>query len=113
MDHLSFAVHRELREVMEADYGLLLDSFIVDSHERLQQLQQACEVADAAALRAAAHSFKGSCANLGALQMAELCRHIELLATQGQSQVQPYLVQLEQAFMQVKPLLAEVRRQLL
>ena len=112
MDHLSFAVQRELREVMEADYGLLLDSFIQDSSERLLQLQHACNALDASALRAAAHSFKGSCSNLGALQMAELCRQIEVLAAQGQAQVQAQLVLLEQAFEQVKPLLEQARIEL-
>jgi len=72
-----------LREVMEGEYPVLLDAFLTDSEKRLQRLHIACDNGDVEQLRQAAHSFKGSCGNMGAVQLAELCRQLEELAGDG------------------------------
>ncbi|WPP01319.1 Hpt domain-containing protein [Pseudomonas sp. HR96] len=77
--HLDEAVLGALQEVMEQEYPLLLDTFLSDSSARLKQLQRA---ADAEALSQAAHSLKGSSSNMGAVQLAELCRQLEQQAHQ-------------------------------
>ncbi len=59
VDHLDTSVLATLQEVMEAEYPVLLDTFLVDSEERLRLLQQACRSGQAENLRQAAHSFKG------------------------------------------------------
>ena len=69
-----------LREVMEDEYPVLLDAFLADSEKRLRTLHLACERGDVEQLRQTAHSFKGSCGNMGALQLADLCRQLEELA---------------------------------
>nr|WP_218627817.1 Hpt domain-containing protein [Pseudomonas sp. dw_612] len=59
---------------MEDEYPTLLDTFIADSEERLRVLRKAD---DAAQLMNAAHSFKGSSSNMGAIRLAELCDELE------------------------------------
>ena len=68
--HLDSSVLVTLQDVMEDEYPVLLDTFLVDSEERLLILHQAEQAADALALQLAAHSFKGSCSNMGALILA-------------------------------------------
>lgn len=77
VDHLDRCVLATLQEVMESEYPVLLDTFLADSEERLRLLQTACQSGDAESLRQAAHSFKGSCSNMGAAILAELCRKLE------------------------------------
>ncbi len=75
--HLDSAVLAALQDVMEDDYPALLDTFLADSEERLRLLRQAAEDMDGQALRLAAHSFKGSCSNMGAPLLAGLCKQLE------------------------------------
>lgn len=77
--HLDPNVLSALQEVMEDEYPELLDTFIRDSEERLKLLQN---YADAMQLRDAAHSFKGSSSNMGAIRLAELCHELEQRANQ-------------------------------
>jgi HPt (histidine-containing phosphotransfer) domain-containing protein len=62
---------------MEAEYPLLLDTFVADSEERLRLLHEALRNGDGHELRLAAHSFKGSCSNMGAPLLAQLCKQLE------------------------------------
>lgn len=82
--HVDDDVLRELQVVMGDDFGNLLQTFVTDSTARIAAAQQAAAAADGEALRRAAHSFKGSSGNMGALQLSELCRQIEELAHSGQ-----------------------------
>ena len=75
--HVDSHVLATLREVMEDEFALLLDTFLTDSDERLRLLREAEAQDDASAMRMAAHSFKGSCSNMGALRLAELCNELE------------------------------------
>lgn len=67
----------ELREVMGDQYVALLDTFLDDCEKRMAQLKSANDAKDAEGLCYAAHSFKGSCSNMGAATLAELCRQLE------------------------------------
>ncbi|MBJ9975424.1 Hpt domain-containing protein [Pseudomonas sp. S75] len=72
--HIDHKVLSDLREVMEDGYLQLLETFLEDSERRLSQLHMA---KDAQALGMAAHSFKGSSSNMGAVGLAELCQELE------------------------------------
>lgn len=72
--HIDHKVLCDLREIMEGGYLQLLDTFLEDSERRLSQLHQA---KDAAELGMAAHSFKGSSSNMGAVGLAGLCQELE------------------------------------
>ncbi len=73
--HLDRDVLSALQAVMEEEYPTLLDTFLADSEDRLSLLHNAG--GDAKSLEEAAHSFKGSCSNMGALRLAELCNELE------------------------------------
>lgn len=79
-DVLDRRLIHELQDVMGADFGLLVEAFVRDSRQRLQGLQDALAAGDAGAFRQAAHSFKGSAANLGAVALAAQCQVLESLA---------------------------------
>lgn len=72
--HVDRKVLSDLQDVMEDGYIKLLETFLADSEERLRQLFSA---RNAEELGQAAHSFKGSASNMGAYQLAELCRQLE------------------------------------
>ncbi|MCY1347066.1 Hpt domain protein [compost metagenome] len=109
--HLDHSVLSALRDVMEDEFPVLLDTFMVDSAERLRQIQQAHVQADSQALRLAAHSFKGSCSNMGAPVLAGLCKQLEDIARREQLADAPGLIQqIEQEFLVVHDLLMQERR---
>lgn len=72
--HLDPEVLKTLQDIMGRDYPSLLDTFLDDIHRRLHELRSAT---DSRELNTAAHSFKGSCGNMGALHLSELCRQLE------------------------------------
>jgi HPt (histidine-containing phosphotransfer) domain-containing protein len=70
--HLDQSVLASLLDVMGEEYPVLLDTFLLDSEERQRHIHQAMAADDAQALRLAAHSFKGSCSNMGAARRERL-----------------------------------------
>ena len=60
--------------------GRIIDLFNSDAPRLLGQLEVAAEASDIAALQLAAHTFKSSCANVGALGLSATCREIEQYA---------------------------------
>ncbi len=86
MDHLDYETLNTLRQVMEDDFGLLIETFKQDSTERLKKLYEVVEGADADLIRRSAHSFKGSSSNVGAKQLSALCAALEKKALAGDLQ---------------------------
>ncbi len=76
-DHLNTEALDELKEVMEDDFSLLIDTFVTDSETRLQTLSDLVMGTDADAIRREAHSLKGSSSNIGATKMTDLCKSLE------------------------------------
>lgn len=66
-----------LRDLMQDDYPLLLQTFRTDALKRLAQLSASIENEDWEAFRQAAHSFKGSCGNMGAQALQQACEVAE------------------------------------
>ncbi|MEO4048365.1 Hpt domain-containing protein [Pseudomonas sp. CAU 1711] len=109
--HLDQAVLASLQDVMGAEYPVLLDTFLVDSDERQRHILEACEAGDAQALRLAAHSFKGSCSNMGAPMLAVLCRQLEEAARRERLDEAPDLIeQIGREFAIVRILLKSERQ---
>jgi histidine phosphotransfer protein HptB len=79
IQHLDYDALNTLKEVMEDDFVLLVNTFLNDSNQRIATLRSLLNSshADADAIRRAAHSFKGSCSNLGALHLVSLCGALE------------------------------------
>lgn len=100
--HLDRDVLSALREVMEDEYPMLLDTFLADSDARMKQLHEAC---DADTLGATAHSFKGSCSNMGALRLAKLCNELEQRSKQTSLDgIEKLVAEIDAEFAIIRPL---------
>ena len=67
----------ELREIMEGDFGMLLDHYISVSLELIDEMDADLSRDDREALSRNAHSLKGSSMNLGATALARRCAVLE------------------------------------
>lgn len=102
LPHVDPGVLSALEDVMEAQYPILLDTFLSDSQNRLDVLRGAL---DPEAISQQAHSFKGSSSNMGALRLADLCSRLEQCAQRSpECDVQHLIGQIDLEFDAVKPL---------
>ncbi len=77
--------------------------FLSNARKRIEELRQAVGARDTQAMRLSAHALRGSAANLGARDMAEICAEIEVLALQGADlDYEPRLAAAEDAFQLVE-----------
>ncbi len=84
----------------------LLTIFESQSKELLSDIIHACETRSAASLERAAHTLKGSALNLGARQLAEVCRRVEAAGRDGHfSAASQLLPVLRHTFEQTLPVL--------
>lgn len=83
MTHVNTETLNSLKSIMADDFSLLIDTYLKDSHRRIQDLSELIGSEDNELLRRIVHSFKGSSLNLGAEQLASICNDIELRATNG------------------------------
>ena len=106
--HLDDDILAVLREVMEDGYPLLLDTYLNDSELRLAHLRT---FSDTCQLREAAHSFKGSSSNMGALRLAQLCGQLETQATRFPAQdIEALVERIAIEFAEVRRLFQEERQ---
>jgi len=86
-DHevLSSATVEQRRREMKDIGGIvwLIDLFLSELPNYENELKQAITTEDSHALYLAAHKFRGSCSNLGATAMVELCKELETLGQKG------------------------------
>ena len=81
IDRKTFA---DLKELMGADLmAELIDTYIQETGDLIDQLQTTLEVQDAAAFGRCAHSIKSSSASLGALDFSQSARQLELIGKAG------------------------------
>lgn len=73
----------ELQEVMEDEFDVLIRTYLSDSQDRIEALRTALAGADADAFTKSAHSFKGSCVNIGAPRLGSLCLAAEMASREG------------------------------
>jgi HPt (histidine-containing phosphotransfer) domain-containing protein len=77
MEHLDYDTLNMLKQVMEDDFALLIETFTQDSKDRIHALRAVIESSDANLIRRGAHSFKGSSSNVGAPRLSALCAAME------------------------------------
>jgi HPt (histidine-containing phosphotransfer) domain-containing protein len=69
---------RELQQEGDADFlAEIIDIFLHDSAQTLEDIHQAAQRKNAEALRLSAHNLKGNSANLGAAHLAQICFELE------------------------------------
>lgn len=101
-EYLDLSALAELKEVMEEEFDILLETFLHDSAERVVQIKEAATLRDAEALSRAAHSFKGSCTNIGVPILAGLCMDAEQKGKQGDLEdIDSLVLSIEQVFVEV------------
>ncbi|WP_374683356.1 response regulator [Accumulibacter sp.] len=61
----------------------VIAAYLADTPPRFEHLRAAADAGDAEALRKAAHALKSSSANVGAEQLAGLCRELEAIGQKG------------------------------
>lgn len=92
----------ELLRTLESNNNALnntLHFFFAQCQELLKKLHQEHIEKDTAGLFESAHSLKGACLNYGAVQVAELCKHLELLLHNRELHSLPGIIsQIEQSF---------------
>jgi HPt (histidine-containing phosphotransfer) domain-containing protein len=89
------------------DDGSLMDevvaTFLKIAPVRLNAIRKAAK-GNATQLERAAHSFLGSCGNLGCRRMADLCARLEVLGRSGSTEGAPDIARaLEEEYVAVKP----------
>ena len=100
--HMDPKVVSALRDVMEGGFEDLLDTFLSDSEERLDQLRSTHEAHD---LSLVAHSFKGSSSNMGAIRLAQLCGQLEERALKKQlSDLKELVIKIDHEYQMVRQL---------
>ena len=67
----------ELKDIMDEEFPLLLQTYLRESERQLQGIDQAWQAGELDDLRRSAHSLKGSSGNIGAEALAELCAELE------------------------------------
>ena len=70
----------ELREMLDEDFPEVITVFLEDLPGQLQELHGALDSADADTAKRVCHTVKGSCSNLGAVQLVDCCRLVESMA---------------------------------
>ena len=74
---LDAKVLRELRDIMQDDYRALLQTYLRNAPQLMEQVRTAIARDDVAAMVIPLHSLKSSSANVGALQLSQLAREGE------------------------------------
>ncbi len=66
----------DLREMMGETFVMAIDAFLADTPPRLAGLRQAAADGESTTLVHLAHTLQGSCGNLGALRLADVCNDL-------------------------------------
>ncbi|MBX7222204.1 MAG: Hpt domain-containing protein [Blastocatellia bacterium] len=117
-DSVDAGVLENLREIMQEDDDIapfieILDLFVSDSPTHLHNIGKALEHTDPNQLKRAAHSLKGSCSNVGALKMAQICLQLEQMGAAGKTEGGAALyIDLQAEYERVRTVLGEVMRDL-
>ncbi|MBA1445445.1 MAG: response regulator [Gammaproteobacteria bacterium] len=72
--------------------GKVINIYLESSPGLLESVHKAVTQGDATALLEAAHSLKSSSANLGAAQLAKVCRELETLGREGRTETASFLL---------------------
>lgn len=79
----------ELKEIMEEEFPLLLESYLKESATQAATMAEAIGTGDFEQLRRAAHSLKGGSGNIGAAELSALCAQLEAEARGGEVNALP------------------------
>lgn len=90
--HLDEEALAELQDVMEDEFEVLINTYLADSRDRIRSMREALSANDSDALARTAHSFKGSCINIGAPRLGELSLEAERAGKESRLEEAPALL---------------------
>jgi HPt (histidine-containing phosphotransfer) domain-containing protein len=101
-----------LQEMSGADFiGELIDAFLDDAPQLIQEIKTALKAGDAESFRRAAHSLKSNSATFGANHLSILAKELEMLGRENKlEQTGGRLEVLEAAYKTVAKELKELRK---
>ena len=100
--HLDEEALAELQDVMEDEFDVLIQTYLADSRDRIRSLREALKANDSDAFIKTAHSFKGSCVNIGAPRLGELSLNAEMAGKESRlEEAQALLDAIDEEFRQV------------
>ncbi len=109
--HLDDRVLASLQEVMEDEYPVLLDTFVLDSEERLRSLHAALQAGGCPGFAAYRTQLQGRQQQHGRGTPAGYCKELEESARRGDLQRAPALIeQMEREFAIVRILFKQERQ---
>lgn len=82
-DHFDIDSLADLKDIMEEDFQMLIDTFIADSQAKVEEIGGLVTGDDPEALRQVAHSIKGSSGNVCATALSEIARQLEAMGKEG------------------------------
>jgi len=83
-DSINMPIVEELKQLMEEDFPLLIETYVNDCDARIDALALAISNQDATEVREIAHAFKGSSSNLGAEKLTSICFRLETMGREGE-----------------------------
>jgi len=105
-DHLDIGALQDLKEIMEGEFETLVNTFISDSRNKVQELGEILQSQDTDALRKVAHSLKGSSSNVCAFRLSEFARQLEMMGKEEKlNGAEQILAELTEEFSQVSDIL--------
>lgn len=106
MDIVDRDTLEELRDVMEDEFSLLIDTFIQDAPGRIAELRSVHASDDIAGLEKPAHTLKGSSSNIGAPKLSSICAAlVDGVRAGDPGDVDAAIADIEQAFLELKDVL--------
>ena len=84
-DHVDVEALAELKDIMEDEFDILIETFVNDSEAKISTLSDVIAAGDAEELRKVAHSLKGSSSNVCAAQFSEYARQLEHMGKEGET----------------------------
>ncbi len=112
MEPVDFSILNEFKELMGDDgpqeVQELVNLYLEDAPAQLSNMRTSLAAGDLEVLKRAAHSFKSSCGNIGALGLQSLCLELEQKAAAGDvgSDSERLITQAEAAFSDVQAALS-------
>jgi len=107
-EHVDMTSLAELKEIMEDDFVMLIETYLGDADARMASIRDAVVGGDAEKFRQSTHSFKGSCSNIGAKILTEILADAEAMGNNNEmAKAQKMVVEIEQEYVLVKDILSQ------
>ncbi len=102
MPEIDKAAFEELKQMSGADFiNELIDAFLDDAPNMIQQMRASLAVKDVETFRRNAHSLKSNANTFGATQLAALAKELELKARENDLEIGNRLEVMNEAFIKV------------